>query len=240
GVAWVNPFEQPDYKAEEEPPLRIAVPNMLSILATRDVHGYVPGVNELLNGYTAPDGKVEPSVEEKMARGKLAITALADYRKAMKEGDKANAQNRLQQVNENMKYFGYGYIEKADDVVPYIPICFWAFRVMVGVGSLLILCFLVILFFVYKKDIEQFKWLQLGAICLLPLAYIASEAGWIVAELGRQPWTIQDLLPVNAAVSDISAGSIALTFFIFLALFTTLLCVEINILCKQIKKGPQL
>ena len=77
------------------------------------------------------------------------------------------------------------------------------------------------------------------AIALVPLAYIASESGWLVAEFGRQPWTIQDMLPVGAAVSDISAGSVALTFFIFLALFTTMLAVEINIMLKQIKKGPE-
>ncbi|MCF0245101.1 MAG: cytochrome ubiquinol oxidase subunit I [Bacteroidaceae bacterium] len=239
GVAWVNPFSQPEYKTEEEPPLRIAVPNMLSILATRDFHGYVPGVNDILKGYTTPDGKTEPSVDEKISRGRQAIAALADYRQAKKAGDETKAQSQLHTINNNMKYFGYGYLEKADDVVPYIPINFWAFRVMVGLGSLFILFFLVVLFFVFRKDIEKVHWLQMAAICLLPLAYVASESGWIVAELGRQPWTIQDLLPVSAAVSDISAGSVALTFFLFLGLFTTLLIVEINILCKQIKKGPQ-
>ena len=73
---------------------------------------------------------------------------------------------------------------------------------------------------------------------MLPLAYIASEAGWIWAEMGRQPWAIQDMLPLNAAVSNIGSGSVATTFFIFLVLFTTLLAVEIRILCKQIAKGP--
>jgi len=73
-----------------------------------------------------------------------------------------------------------------------------------------------------------------------PLGYIASEAGWIVAELGRQPWTIQDMLPTWAAVSDLHSGSIAITFFIFLALFTAMLITEISILCKEIKKGPEL
>ena len=73
---------------------------------------------------------------------------------------------------------------------------------------------------------------------MLPLAYIASEAGWILAEMGRQPWAIQDMLPLNAAVSNIGSGSVATTFFIFLVLFTTLLAVEIRILCKQIVKGP--
>jgi len=76
-------------------------------------------------------------------------------------------------------------------------------------------------------------------VLMVPLAYIASESGWLVAEFGRQPWTIQDMLPTWAAVSDLSAGSVALTFFLFLILFTTMLAVEINILLKQIKKGPE-
>ncbi|MDD2602833.1 MAG: cytochrome ubiquinol oxidase subunit I, partial [Prevotella sp.] len=76
-------------------------------------------------------------------------------------------------------------------------------------------------------------------LCILPFGWISSEAGWIVAEMGRQPWTIQDMLPVGVAVSNIPSGSIALTFFIFLFLFTSLLIVEISILTKQIKKGPE-
>ena len=78
-----------------------------------------------------------------------------------------------------------------------------------------------------------------AGIALVPLAYIATESGWIVAEMGRQPWTIQDLLPTWAAVSDLNSGSIIITFFLFLALFTTMLAVEINILFKQIKKGME-
>ena len=110
---------------------------------------------------------------------------------------------------------------------------------MVGVGCLLILFFALSLFLVYKKEIAQYRWFLISAIIMIPLAYIASESGWIVAEIGRQPWTIQDLLPVSAAISDIEAGSVATTFFIFLALFTTMLAVEISILMKQIKKGPE-
>jgi cytochrome d ubiquinol oxidase subunit I len=74
----------------------------------------------------------------------------------------------------------------------------------------------------------------------VPLAYIASECGWLVAEFGRQPWTIQDMLPTWASVSDLNAGSVAFTFILFLILFTTMLAVEINILLKQIQKGPAL
>ena len=226
--------------AEKEAPLRIAVPNMLSFLATRDFHGYVPGIQQLWNGYTKADGSREPSFDEKIESGKKAITALAAYRKAKAAGDEGAAKQYAQVIDENFKYFGYGYIKDKSELVPFIPINFWAFRVMVGLGCLFILFFAVILFMSYKKDISALpKWHYWLAIVLVPLAYVASESGWLVAEFGRQPWTIQDMLPVGASVSDISAGSVALTFFIFLFLFTTMLAVELNIMFKQIKKGPE-
>ncbi len=238
-VAWVNPFEQPDFMNEDEAPLRIGMPNMLSFLATRDFHGYVPGIRQMWNGYTKPDGTVEPSFDEKIASGKKAIAALAAYRKAKAAGNEAEAEEHGKVLDENFKYFGYGYIKDKAELVPYIPINFWAFRIMVGLGCLFIAFFALVLFISYKKDIGKPRWLHICAIALVPLAYIASESGWLVAEFGRQPWTIQDMLPVSASVSDISAGSVALTFFIFLGLFTTMLAVELNIMFKQIKKGPE-
>ena len=240
-VAWVNPFRQPDYERGEEAPLKIEVPYALSIMATDDPHGFVPGINDLLNGYTTPDGKVEPSVEEKMEMGRKAIAALTDYRKAKRTWeDEATINAHLATLKENMKYMGYGYIKDKHDVVPYIPVNFWAFRLMVGLGCLFILFFGVLLVVSYKRDITNLPaWHYCTAIALIPLAYIASESGWLVAEFGRQPWTIQDMLPTWAAVSDLHSGSIMLTFFIFLFLFTAMLAVEIGILLKQIKKGPE-
>ena len=147
-----------------------------------------------------------------------------------------------------MKYFGYGYVKDKNDVVPPVWINFWAFRIMVGLGCLFILFFAVILAVTYKfpkallqkYDITTLPdWHYWVAILLVPLAYIASESGWLVAEFGRQPWTIQDMLPTWVAVSDVEGFSVALTFFLFLFLFTLMLCVEINILLKQIKKGPE-
>ena len=111
---------------------------------------------------------------------------------------------------------------------------------MVGLGCLFILVFALMLFILYRKDITRPRWLQYLGLALIPLAYIASESGWLVAEFGRQPWTIQDMLPTWAAVSDLSSGGIAFTFFLFLVLFTAMLTVEISIMCKQIKKGPAL
>lgn len=83
---------------------------------------------------------------------------------------------------------------------------------------------------------EICAWVVLWTI---PLAYIGSQAGWVVAEVGRQPWAIQDMLPVGAAISKLQTGSVQLTFFIFLLLFTVLLFAEIGIMLKAIKKGPE-
>ena len=265
-VAWVNPICQPDYQREESAPLKIEMPYALSFMATNDFHGYVPGINDILNGYTKPDGTREPSVDEKMARGKQAITALAAYRKAKKEGaDEAVLNAQLSIINANMQYFGYGYVKNKNDVVPPIGINFWAFRIMVGLGCIFILFFAVIAIMAFKIPLVSVitrrllaafgilpetaadshdmsglpAWHYWLAIALVPLAYIASESGWLVAEFGRQPWTIQDMLPTWVAVSDINGASVALTFFLFLFLFTLMLAVEINILLKQIKKGPE-
>ena len=266
-IAWVSPFEQPKYQRDAEAPLKIDMPYALSIMATDNPHGYVPGINDLLNGYTTPDGHVEPSINEKIERGKKAITALADYRKAKKDGaDEATLTPLLSTLKENMPYFGYGYIKDKNDVVPFIPINFWAFRVMVGMGCLFILFFAVIILLSFKipylsvitrrliaavgllpeTETDSYDmaslpaWHYWLAIILLPLAYIASESGWLVAEFGRQPWTIQDMMPTWVAVSDLQSNSVMLTFIIFLVLFTVLLGVEISILLKQIKKGPDI
>ena len=266
-IAWVNPFCQPDYANEESTPLKIEMPYALSFMATNDIHGYVPGINDILNGYTKPDGTKEPSVDEKIARGKKAIEALAAYRQAKAEGaDETTLSSHLSLLTSNMKYFGYGYIKDKNDIVPYVPINFWAFRIMVGLGCVFILYFLVLLLLIYDIPFLSVftrrllasigllpetmadaprqltglpSWHYWAAIALVPLAYIASECGWLVAEFGRQPWTIQDMLPTWAAVSDLNAGSVAITFIIFLILFTTMLAVEISILLKQIQKGPE-
>ncbi len=265
-IAWVNPFCQPDYQNEAEAPLKLDMPYALSVMATNDPHGYVPGINDILNGYTAPDGTREPSVEEKMARGRQAIQALADYRKAKAEGaDEAALAPFLSVLKENMQYFGYGYLRDKHEAVPFVPVNFWAFRIMVGLGCLFILFFAIMSLLSFRvpffsivtrrllatfgllpethADMNEIaglpKWHYWLAIALVPLAYIASESGWLVAEFGRQPWTIQDMLPTWAAVSDLHSGSVITTFFLFLILFTTMLAVEINILLKQIKKGPQ-
>ena len=218
----------------------IKIPKMLSILATHDIDGYVPGINNLLNGgYKLPNGETALSAEEKIERGKKAIVALANYRKAVKENDAAAKADAKKILDENMPYFGYGYIKDPKSLVPPVGLTFWSFRIMVGLGGFFILLFIVVWWYHRKNKYQDMPWLQKVALWTIPLGYIACQAGWIVAEVGRQPWAIQDMLPVNAAISKLQTGSVQLTFFIFLILFTIMLIAEICIMVKSIKKGPE-
>lgn len=218
----------------------IKIPSMLSFLATRDVDGYVPGINNLLlGGYTLEDGSTALPVIEKMERGKKAVNALADFRQAKQEGDEAGMQASEEVIKANMPYFGYGYIQDPNTLVPNVWLLFWSFRVMVGLGMYFLAFFVVVLLVAWKHKLSKLTWLHWIALWSIPLAYIASQAGWIVAEVGRQPWAIQDLLPLNAAVSRLETGAVQTTFFIFLIMFTVLLIAEIGIMMKAIKKGPE-
>ena len=216
----------------------VEIPGMLSILATHDVDGYVPGINDLLDGYTTPDGEYHLSAEEKMARGKVALEAFTDYR-TLKESDPEAAAEARAVLDENVEYFGYGYIESKEELVPPVTLVYWAFRIMVGIGSLLLMLMFVVLWAERKRRLQSMRWLLWASLLSIPLVYLAGQAGWIVAEVGRQPWTIEGLLPVNAAVSSVSVAAVQTTFWLFVAIFTLFLAIEIRILIKAIKYGPK-
>ena len=240
-IAALNPAKQSPQDGVDPFLFEIKIPYMLSLLADRNMDAYVPGINDLINGgYTLKDGTTALSVEQKIAKGKQAIAAFAAYRKARADGNMEEAKVQAGIMRENMPYFGYGHIRNVNDVVPPIGLTFYMFRIMVYLGGYFIAFFLLALFLVYKKDLTKMKWFHWVAMLTIALGYLAGQAGWAVAEVGRQPWVIQDMMPTNVAISQVSVGSVQLTFFIFLALFTILLIAEIGIMLKTIKKGPDI
>ena len=214
----------------------IKVPKMLSILATHKADGFVPGINDILNGYTDNDGVEVPSVADKMAKGRTAIEALGTYRSSQDPAVKAEARKVL---DANVQYMGYGHLSAPEDVIPPVGVVFWAFRFMIGLRMLVALVLLLVLIGIWKKKLGAWKWLLWAAVVCIPLVYICGQCGWIVAEVGRQPWTIQDLLPVNVAISSLGAGAVKTTFFVFLAVFALFLAIEIRIMVGAIRKGPE-
>ncbi len=223
----------------------IEVPRLLSFLLANKGNAYTPGINNILKGgyyYKNDKGEIVKalSVEEKMQRGRLAIAALKDFRAAKKAKNEEQAKISRAKFEENFDYFGYGYFEDKSEVVPNIPLNYYSFRAMVGVGSFFMLVFALLSFFALRcktSGIEK-KWLMFLALISMPLAWVATEAGWVVAEMGRQPWAIQNLLPIKAAVSKLAPTSVIITFTLFAVLFTAMLIAELSIMKKAIKSGP--
>ena len=214
----------------------VEIPHMLSILATHDFNGFVPGINDITqSGYTSQQGETVKSGAEKIAEGKLALKAFNDYRQ-LRKTDPAAAEKALEEFNAHKSYFGYGYLSSPENLVPNVPVVYWAFRLMIGLGSFVVLIFLLALWLGYKQQLERFKLFHYAALLALPCVYIAGQCGWIVAEVGRQPWAIQGLLPVNAGVSSLSSGHVVATTCIFTVIFTALLVAEIRIMLRAIRE----
>lgn len=213
----------------------LKIPYLLSWLANRS-NTFVPGINDLTFG-NEEQGIVGAAA--KIEKGKLAIADLAAYKAAKKAGDESAAQSALAGFNENQEYFGYGFLEKPEDGIPPVQTTFYSFHIMVFLAVYFGLICLAFLVYGIKDTIEEKRWLLPFGILSFFLAMISTQAGWVVAELGRQPWAIQDMLPVGVATSNLGAGNVMTTFWMFAILFTVLLLAEIKIMLNQINKGPE-
>ncbi len=230
--------------------VKIEIPNMLSYMAFLKVDAFVAGIKDLILGNAKHNIM---GYKEKILRGYEAQQTLIAYKKAKKENSSDLAELRArfddeQWMDDYFKYFGYGsyysedalQLEKnAFTMIPPISLTFYAFHIMVILGGHFLLLFMVILWLLYKNTIEEKTYVLWTAVWTIPLVYIASQAGWIVAEVGRQPWVIQDLMTTSKAVSQIDTGSVMITFWLFAFTFTALLIAEIKIMTKQIKIGPK-
>lgn len=214
----------------------IRIPGLLSLMANRSPGSFVPGIKDLVYG-----NKTENimGAAQKMEKGKLALASLNTYKIEKKKGNMTTADEALTIFDQNKAYLGYGFLTRPEEAVPPVGLSFNAFHIMVGLGAIFPLVCLAFLYFSMKDVLVEKRWLlSLGTIMFF-LSFIAHWAGWIVAEVGRQPWAIQDLLPVTVARSNLTAGTVQTTFFMFLVLFAILLIAEIRIMTKQISIGPE-
>jgi cytochrome bd ubiquinol oxidase subunit I len=222
--------------------IKIEIPDLLSVLTGGDKNTYIEGINDHVYGNTK---KGILSVQEKIDRGHHAMDVLIDYKDARMNNDTAKVE-KIKAVfkekefqNNYFRYFGYSSINKPEDVIPNVTLSFYSFHLMVILGFLFIMIFAAALYFLFKGTISINRWFLWIPLISIPLTYVASELGWILTEVGRQPWIIQDLMPVSAAVSKINSGTVITTFILFGLLFTVLLISEISIMVRQIKIGPK-
>ncbi len=217
--------------------LQVEIPAILGIIATRTTTEKVLGVNDVI-----------AQNAERIRNGQKAYVALEEYKQ-----DKNN-QEAKSIVEANAKDLGYGLLLKkfVDDVslatdehvmqaaeftIPNVATSFYSLRIMVGIGFYLIF-FLGLVFYLQARDRYTSKTLYKVALFTLPLPWVATSLGWMLAEVGRQPWTIFDILPTFLSVSSTPASHVLTSLVGFVVLYTTLLVVDIFLLVKYIKLGP--
>jgi cytochrome d ubiquinol oxidase subunit I len=229
-IGALNPNKKADN--DKEPYLfEVTAPKMLSLLGYHDMNAFVPGIKELIYG---DEARGIESAAAKIERGKKAKEALSVYKNAKSAKDETAAAEALKTFRLYEKELGYGYLQKPEDLIPPVGLVFYSFHLMVGLGVWFLALFAMALLFGMKDSLEKRRVFLKAALWSIPLGYLASEAGWIVAEVGRQPWAIEGLLPVGVAVSNVDTGMVQATFWLFFVLFTALLIAEVRIMTTQI------
>ncbi|HEX7970848.1 MAG TPA: cytochrome ubiquinol oxidase subunit I [Thiobacillus sp.] len=128
--------------------------------------------------------------------------------------------------------------QAVDDTIPRVAPLFWSFRLMVALGFSFLVLFSFALLYSVKGNFIEKTWLLRWALWFIPMPWIAAELGWVVAEYGRQPWTIYGVLPTHLSVSNLSAANIYGSLAGFIAFYTALLVVEMYLMTKYARQGP--
>ncbi|MDX9952020.1 MAG: cytochrome ubiquinol oxidase subunit I [Methylophilaceae bacterium] len=221
---------------EERTDYAVKIPYALGLIATRSLDEPITGIVDL---------KAEN--EQRIRNGMLAYDALT----RLKDGDES-ARAVFEQYQHDL---GYGLLLKkytpdvidaseeqiksaANDTIPQVAPLFWSFRIMVGLGFLFLFIFGAAFYYTTKRQIQQKTWLLRLCLYAIPLPWVAAELGWIVAEYGRQPWTISGILPTHLSTSSLSAGDLYFSLAGFIGFYTLLLIVELFLMFKYARLGP--
>jgi cytochrome d ubiquinol oxidase subunit I len=230
-------FGIPDQDAEKTN-YAIKIPYLMGIIATRSVDTPVVGIKDLKKAH-----------EERIRTGIKAYAALQKLR----SGDRSPEVKA--EFDRTKADLGYGLLLKkytpavvdatpehiraaVNDTIPKVAPIFWSFRVMVGLGIWFLFIFCAAFVIVARRRVANNQWILRLALWSIPLPWIAIELGWIVAEYGRQPWTISEVLPTHLSTSSVTAGQVWFSLVGFVAFYTALLVVELYLMFKYAKLGP--
>ena len=225
-------------ETEQKNNWEIEVPWVMGVIGTRSLTKEIPGIHEI---------KVKN--RERIESGIHAVTALEALRK---QPDDAAAKAEFEHYKADL---GFGLLLKkyvvdvreatpemvqkaVDSTVPRVTPMFWGFRIMVGLGFLMLALFALAFWSTVKSNCRARPWLLKWALFMLPAPWIACELGWFVAEYGRQPWTIYGVLPTHLSVSTLSVSSLYGSLAGFVAFYTVLLIVEVYLMVKFARVGP--
>lgn len=232
-----NVIAFPDQEKRENA-FEVQVPWALGLIATRSTDGQVAGITDLVK-----------KAEARVRSGSIAYANLEKLR----NGDKTELVK--DEFNKHKADLGYGLLLKryvddppkatdeqvskaAWDSVPYVPYMFWSFRIMVALGIFMLGVFVAGFYFLASGTLErQTAYLKI-ALASIPLPWIACEMGWFVAEYGRQPWAIGEVLPTFLATSALSVYDLIFSISAYLIFYSGLLAIEMYLMVKFAKLGP--
>jgi len=231
-VGWPN-------EKQHETQYAIKVPYLLGLIATRSLHTPVSGILTLVK-----------EAHSRIEDGMVAYNALTLL---LKNPNDKEAEMIFNIHQENL---GYGLLLKrytedvagaspdmidkaAWDTVPHVGVLFWSFRVMAGLGFYFILLFGMAYYCTVRRRTLNKPWFLWLALLSLPLPWLASEVGWVVAEYGRQPWVVEGQLPTFLAVSSLPLRDLWISISGFIFFYTALAVIEIYLMVKYIRLGPE-
>jgi cytochrome d ubiquinol oxidase subunit I len=225
-------------EAEGRNDWEVEVPWLMGLIGTRSVSRQIPGIHE-----------IKAINRARIVNGVVAVTALEALRK---HRDDPAAKETFERHKADL---GFGLLLKkyvvdvrqatpeiidraVNDTVPRIAPMFWGFRIMVGLGFAMLVLFGLAFLSTIKSSCRARPWLLKWAVWMLPAPWIACELGWVVAEYGRQPWTIYGVLPTHLSVSTLSVNSLYGSLAGFIGFYTVLLIVEVYLMQKFARQGP--
>jgi cytochrome d ubiquinol oxidase subunit I len=216
----------------------VRVPWVLGLIATRSLHGTVAGIDNLVS-----------EAELRIKSGMIAYGAMAKLRANRNDAaarvqfdahvDDLGYALLLQRYTPNVTDAGEEKIAAAalDTIPPVLPL-FFSFRIMVALGFYFIALFATMFVLASGRVLERYRWLLRACLWSLPLPWLAAELGWVVAEVGRQPWTIDGVLPTYLSVSSVPVSNVWISIAAFVLLYSVLAVVEMFLMVRAIRQGP--
>jgi cytochrome d ubiquinol oxidase subunit I len=230
-------FALPNEKTQSND-YEIKIPYVLGLIGTRTLSQTIPGISE-----------IKEKNRQRIASGIFAVKALEQLRKNKNNTDALTMFNLhkadlgfgllLKKYTEDVSTATPQMIQQAvDSTIPRVAPMFWSFRIMVALGFGMLLLFSLALLYSIKGTFIEKRWLLRWALLFIPAPWIAAELGWVVAEYGRQPWTIYGVLPTHLSVSSLTPASIYGSLAGFVTFYTVLLVIEMYLMVKYARLGP--
>ncbi|CZF83800.1 MULTISPECIES: cytochrome ubiquinol oxidase subunit I [Grimontia] len=216
----------------------IKIPYVMGIIATRSLDKQVTGLHDIVDEHEARirNGMIAYGLLEKLRAGERTpenLAAFDDVKKDLGFGLllKEQTPNVVDATEAQIK-------QAAQDSIPQVAPLFWSFRIMVACGFAMLFIFGMSFYQTCRQKIDEKPWLLKLAVLGIPLPWIACEAGWFVAEYGRQPWAVGEILPVHMAASNLPASEIITSLVAIVTLYTVFLIAEVYLMVKFARLGP--